>query len=90
MWCLLVLLWCLLVLLEDVFDPLDTPNPPSHEPYDAAMGYLGIGHVKAAYEKVVKSGDGLQLARLMEKTGSIIYLLFFIYLLFLIGFNVTC
>eukprot|EP00026_Physarum_polycephalum_P007676 Phypoly_transcript_07741.p1 GENE.Phypoly_transcript_07741~~Phypoly_transcript_07741.p1 ORF type:complete len:320 (+),score=55.99 Phypoly_transcript_07741:628-1587(+) len=57
---------------EDKFDPLDTPHPPSAEPFDAALGYLGIGHVKAAYEKVVKSGDNLQLARLMQKTGPVI------------------
>jgi len=51
--------------------PLDTVNP-SAEPYDAALGYLGIGHIKAAYEQVLKSGDGLQIARLMQKTGPVV------------------
>jgi hypothetical protein len=63
-------IFILMVFVEDTFDPLDTPHPPSAEPFDSALGYLGIGHVKAAYEKVVKSGDGLQLARLMQKTGT--------------------
>lgn len=40
--------------------------------FDTASSYLGIGNVQAAYAKVVRSGDGLQLGRLMHKTGPVL------------------
>lgn len=47
--------------------PLETADT-----FDAAFSHLEVGNVRAAYAKLIKGGDGLQLGRLMQKTGPVL------------------